>query len=203
MISSGIFEKMPSRMQLLVFLLVLGFLFGGNGLTHAEPRGPGVVHIVSDRLEAHQQDRQVVFSGHVVATQGELTIKGDRLTIFYLENNTGEASDDALAQRVDRIVVEGNVRISQKNTVATGKKAVYYSSDNKVVLTGEPRVRRDTDIIQGTSITLYLDSEKSVVEGGPSGPVEATIFSSGVGGSFNWDGVKKEGSFGTDRDEGG
>lgn len=186
-----------------VILLAAAFFSGGMKLGLAAAQKTDVVHIVSDRLEAHQRDRQVVFLGHVVATQGDLTIKGDRLTIFYMDKKATEATDKDLAAQVDRIVIEGNVRISQNNTVATGQHAVFYSSDNKVVLTGEPRVRRDKDVIQGTSITHFFDSDKSIVDGGPSGRVEATIFTTKPGGSFDRRGIEGAGDSHTDRDQGG
>jgi lipopolysaccharide export system protein LptA len=141
-----------------------------------------VVHIKSDRFEAYQIPRQLVFIGNVVATQGELTIRSERLTIVYLDKKNSEAADINLAGRIDRVEVDGNVRITQKEILATGEHAVYFDRENKVVLTGKPRVERGKDFIQGEKITLFLDSEKSVVEGGPSGPVEATIYSSTSGG---------------------
>jgi lipopolysaccharide export system protein LptA len=141
-----------------------------------------VVRIVSDRLEAYELQRQVIFIGNVVAKQGELTILGDRMTIFYLEGENPGSNDEGLAGKIDRIMVEGSVRITQKNVVATGERAVYFDEENKVVLTGEPKVQQDKNFIQGDKITLFLDSEKSIVEGGPSGPVEATIYRSGSGG---------------------
>jgi lipopolysaccharide export system protein LptA len=164
-----------------------------------------VVRIQSDRLDADQRQQQVVFQGNVVARQGDLTIQGDRLTVFYLKEDAAEVKADNLARRVDRIVVEGNVRISQRDCVATGEHAVYHRSENKVVLTGQPEVRRERDVISGTSITLFLASQKSVVEGGPSGPVEATIFTpEEEGGGFIDEGsAEATGHSATESGEGG
>jgi lipopolysaccharide export system protein LptA len=184
-------------------LVALVVMVGGFCQGWAEPLKADVVHIVSDRFEAYQQERQVIFIGNVVATQGDLIIKGERMTIFYLEEDSAGVNDKELGARIERIKVEGSVRIAQKDTLATGNQAVYYSSDNKVVLTGKPRVKRNKDFIQGERITLFLDSEKSIVEGGPSGPVEATIYSSTTGGSIDRGSVKGVGRSGTDADEGG
>jgi lipopolysaccharide export system protein LptA len=162
-----------------------------------------VVRIVSDRLEAYEQQRQVIFIGNVVAKQGELTILGDRMTIFYLAVENPESSDEGLAAKIDRIMVEGSVRITQKNVVATGERAVYFSEENKVVLTGEPKVQQDKNFIQGDKITLFLDSEKSIVEGGPSGPVEATIYRSASGGPIDRASATGEGISGSGSDTGG
>ena len=180
--SHSIHKTWIQPIQSLIFLIILYLLFGGlcSGQT-IEPESD-VVHIVSDRFEAYELQRQLVFIGNVVATQGELTIRGQRMTIVYLDEKNSDPTDINLAGRIDRVEVDGNVRITQKEILATGEHAVYFDRENKVVLTGQPRVERGKDFIQGEKITLFLDSEKSVVEGGPSGPVEATIYSSTSGG---------------------
>lgn len=43
------------------------------------------IQIVSDRLDAYNEKRMVVFSGNAVATQGERTIRADALTLYYKE----------------------------------------------------------------------------------------------------------------------
>lgn len=182
---------------------MLGLLFTALFQVQAAPAKRDTIHIVSDRLEAYQQKQQVIFIGHVVAKQGELTIRGDRMTIFYLEDKPAEAKDDDLGGSVERIDVEGNVRITHKNTLATGQHAVYYRSENKFVLTGKPRVQQKENFIQGDKITHFLDSEKSIVEGGPSGPVEATIFSTASGGSVDRSSAAGDGESGTDGNTGG
>lgn len=145
----------------------------------AQPEKTEPIHITSDQVEALQQQHQMVFSGHVVATQRDLTVRGDRLTVFYSEKPAGGKKSSDLGGPVERIVVEGNVQITQGDRVATGKVATYYRAENKVILTGDPRVVRNQDSIQGERITLFLDTEKSIVEGGPSGRVQAAIYSTG------------------------
>ena len=150
----------------------------------AEPDKAEPIHITSDQVEAFQQQHQVVFSGHVVATQKDIVVRGDKMTVFYVDKGQGDAKGSDLGGgSVDKIVVEGNVQITQGERVATGQVATYYRADNKVVLTGDPRVVRNQDSIQGDRITLFLDSEKSIVESGPSGRVQATIYSSGPKGA--------------------
>ena len=166
----------------LLFLAIIWLLF--SGMSHGQDKvaKDAPVHIVSDSLEAYQQQQKVVFIGHVVAKQGELTIRGDRMTVFYVKEEKSPSKEENLAGKIDRIEVDGNVHITQKKIVATGEHVVYFSEENKIVLTGKPRVEQGKDSIQGEKITLFLDTEKSVVEGGPSRPVEATIYSSTSGG---------------------
>ena len=187
---------------LVVFLFALGTAPGrAQQQKAAQPDNKEPIHITSDQVEAFQQQRQIVFSGHVIATQKDIVVRGDKMTVFYVEKSQGDAKgseksrgeakgSDLGNSSVDHIVVEGNVQITQGERVATGKVATYYRAENKVVLTGDPRVVRNQDSIQGERITLFLDSEKSIVESGPSGRVQATIYSSGPKGAA--DGSKRE-----------
>ena len=171
--------------QAIILAIIWLLLSGASHGQTAAPKDDAPVHIVSDKLEAYQQQQKVIFIGNVVAKQGELTIRGDRMTIYYLEKGNPKPNEEGLAGKLDRIEVDGGVHITQKTIVATAEHVVYFDEENKIVLTGKPRVERGKDSIQGDKITLFLDSEKSVVEGGPSRPVEATIFSSTSGGSFD------------------
>jgi lipopolysaccharide export system protein LptA len=177
-----IVKKCQTCTYSLLFLAIIWLLFSGISSGQDKVTKDAPIHIVSDSLEAYQQQQKVVFIGHVVAKQGELTVRGDRMTVFYLKEEKSESKEESLAGKVDRVEVDGNVHITQKEIVATGEHVVYFSQENKIVLTGKPRVEQGKDSIQGEKITLFLDTEKSVVEGGPSRPVEATIFSSTSGG---------------------
>ena len=178
-------KKCKTYTHSVIVLAIMWLLF--SGLSHGQAKAPkdAPVHIVSDRLEAYQQQQKVIFIGNVLAKQGELTIRGDRMTIFYLEEANSKSNEESLAGKIDRIEVDGGVHISQKKIVATGEHVVYFHEENKIILTGKPRVEQGKDSVQGDKITLFLDTEKSVVEGGPSRPVEATIYSSSSGGSVD------------------
>jgi lipopolysaccharide export system protein LptA len=162
---------------LTVLLLAGGTLPSQAQQKTGHPEQSEPIHITSDRVEAFQQQRQVIFIGHVVATQKDTTIWGDKMTVFYAEKNPGAKQSSDLGGPVDHIVVEGNVRITQGDRVATSEVATYYQADNKVILTGHPRATRNQDIITGERIIYFLDSDKSIVESGPSGRVQATLHS--------------------------
>jgi lipopolysaccharide export system protein LptA len=168
----------------LVVLLTAGGTAPGRAQqASAEPEKPEPIHITSDRMEALQQQRQVIFIGHVVATQKDTTIGGDKMTVFYAEKPPGAKQSADLGGPVDHIVMEGNVRITQGDRVMTSEGATYYRADNKVILTGNPRAVKNQDVITGERIIYFLDSEKSIVESGPSGRVQATLHSGGLKGA--------------------
>lgn len=130
---------------------------GGSG---REP-----VEIVADQLEADDAAKTLVFSGHAVAKQGDVTIHSDRLTIY----STGQDGD------LQRIVAEGNVRITQGDRLATGGRAEYFRADERIVLTGSPRVSEGQNSVQGHEIVLFIKENRSVVKGGQDSRVNAVF----------------------------
>jgi lipopolysaccharide export system protein LptA len=141
------------------------------------------IQISSDRLEVSQKEGTVLFEGNVVAQQDNLTMTGKRLTIFAVKGATKgvkvNVEQQGVAERIDRIEVEGEVKIAQGDKMATCDKAVYYRQEQKIILTGSPRVSQGRDALQGRLITLYLLEERSVVEGGAQNPVQAVIYPEG------------------------
>ena len=130
-----------------------------------ESQNRGPIEVSSDRLEADDVAQTVIFSGNAIATQDDVTISGDRLTVKY----TGEKRE------VEQMVAEGTVRIVQGTRVATAEKAVLYHAEERIVLTGSPRVSEGDNFIQGQEITIYLNDKRSVVTGGAGGRVNAVF----------------------------
>ncbi|MBC8017472.1 MAG: lipopolysaccharide transport periplasmic protein LptA [Verrucomicrobia bacterium] len=121
------------------------------------------INIKSNELSADNKGKTAVFSGKVVAKQGDITIFCDKMTVYY-----GAVQGD-----VDKIEADGNVRIVQGNRTGLAAHAVYDSREGKITLTGGgPKVMQGTDTVSGEVITYFINDERSSVTGGR---VEATI----------------------------
>jgi lipopolysaccharide export system protein LptA len=121
------------------------------------------ITIKSNDLAADNKGKTAVFSGKVVAKQGDVTIFCDRMTVYY-----GATQGD-----VDKIEADGNVRIVQENRTGQSSHAVYESKLGKITLTGgTPKVMQGADTVTGEVITYFVDDERSSVTGGR---VEAVI----------------------------
>jgi lipopolysaccharide export system protein LptA len=129
----------------------------------SENRGP--VEVSSDRMEADDQAQTLIFAGNAVASQDDVTIYGDRLTVKY----RGEKRE------IEQVIAEGAVRIVQGGRVATGEKAVLYHLEERIVMTGSPVVRDGENFVKGQKITIYLNDKRSVVTGGSGGRVNAVF----------------------------
>jgi lipopolysaccharide export system protein LptA len=121
------------------------------------------ITVKSNNLTADNKGKTAVFTGKVVAKQGDVTIFCDKLTVYY-GNTQGE---------VDKIEADGNVRIVQENRTGLASHAVYESKQGRITLTGgNPKVMQGADTVTGEVITYFIDDERSSVTGGR---VEAVI----------------------------
>lgn len=154
----------------LAVTIVTAVIVGGLAASalHAAPEGRRnatnlPITIKSNELSADNKGKTAVFSGKVVAKQGDITIFCDRMTVYY-GSNQGD---------VDKIEADGNVRIVQENRTGLASHAVYESRLGRITLSGgSPKVMQGADTVSGEIITYFLDDERSSVSGGR---VEAVI----------------------------
>ena len=185
------------------FLALAGLLvifWAGSHLAYgAAPKKPGPekevpLHITAARLEAEQIKGIVTFTGSVKAVYGDATLYSDQLQVFFKtkpelpkgaakppQEKAGESPlGDVGAEKIDRIVAKGNVRMVQEDRVATGDQAIYYKDRDEVVLTGNPQLWRAENTLKGERIIFNLETKKVLVESSPQRRVEALLYSQGT-----------------------
>ncbi|HVO66862.1 MAG TPA: LptA/OstA family protein [Syntrophales bacterium] len=138
------------------------------------------IQIVSDRLDAYNDKKLVIFSGNAIATKGDIIIKSDSLLLNYKKDprmpekngahgisNTGD---------LEKIEAKGHVTIKQGERIVTGDDAVFYQDTQKIIMTGNAVMREGRNIIHGDRIVVYLNEDRGVVEGLEKNRVNATIY---------------------------
>lgn len=157
-------------------LMALGLLLAVNiqavAQTGVGPKNPlrknEPIQIVSDKMEAFQTSRMVVFSGNAVAQQGDVRIQADRLSIYYKDSGDpkGKKVDPGMEQAGDleKIVASGYVVITQKEVLATGNEAVYYQDTARFVMTGNPVLQQEKSVIKGCRVIIQVDENRGKVE---------------------------------------
>ena len=165
--------------------------------------GKEPILISADQLDFDWQNNKVVYRGKVHATQGDLVIDCDTLTINFLrpESKAEKAgASPAKASAPDRkqalptasdpkqggagprsptlrdIVAEGHVVITQKGRRATGGIAVFSQQLRQLVLGGDPVLRDGPNEVTGDRIVVYVDEGRSVVESSGSKRVSAVLY---------------------------
>lgn len=166
--------------------------------------GKEPILISADQLDFDWQNNKVVYRGKVHATQGDLVIDSDTLTINFLRPDAKESGGDggrreakgsADAAKVPSrgpkaadgevapkrsptlrdVVAEGHVVITQKGRRATGGVAVFSQQLRQLVLGGDPVLRDGPNEITGDRIVVYVDEGRSVVESSKSKRVSAVL----------------------------
>lgn len=119
--------------------------------------------VSSDRMEADNTSRIVVFKGNVEAVE-DFLLCSDELRINYGKKD-----------EISEIVATGKVRIFQEGKTAKSDKAIYDRVKRTLVLTGSPVVEQCADIVTGDKIIFYIDDDRALVEGSDGGRVRAVI----------------------------
>lgn len=123
------------------------------------------IHIRSHDLEFFYEEKRIQYRGNVVVTQGDMTLKSDRLTVLY-EDPAPAAADTTTQQRLKRIVAEGRVEITSGGRRATSRKAIFNQQKRTVTLRGNAVLQEGSSQVKGDIVTVFLDENRSIVKGG-------------------------------------
>jgi lipopolysaccharide export system protein LptA len=95
------------------------------------------------------------------------------MNVFLASRNASQGSSErSTPGRLERIVAQGTVVITQPARHATGDQLVYTASEEKFVLTGGPPSIFDAERgkITGDSLTFYKRDDRVLVEGRATSP---------------------------------
>lgn len=153
-----------------------GSPFGGMGGDSKEP-----IKIDANKLDVLDKDNKAVFSGNVVAVQGETTVRCSVMTVFYEGRGQGGAPKPAqpAAQgqnqandgAIKRIECTGPVTVVSKTQAATSDNAVFDRANNKVIMTGNvalndgPNITRGDQLVYDTQTGVANVTSKGRVQG--------------------------------------
>jgi lipopolysaccharide export system protein LptA len=181
---------MPGRfIRIIIFAGVLMAVLyqpgGALGETKQKPRieRSEPIQIVSDRMEAYNEKRMVVFSGNAVATQGERIIRAERLTLYYREDRKAAGRSSTGVEgtgNLERVEAKGHVTITEGERVVTGEEAVFEQDTQKITMTGGAVLREGANIIRGDRIVVFLNENRGLVDSVENRRVTATIYPGGT-----------------------
>lgn len=131
------------------------------------------IKIDADRLDVYDKEGRAVFTGNVIAIQGDTTMHCTVMDVFYEQNKGqdgekkapspgGMASDSS----VKKIFCKGPVTITTKTQTATGDRAEFDRTINKVFLIGNAALTDGPNVTRGERVAYDLDTGVANVEGG-------------------------------------
>jgi lipopolysaccharide export system protein LptA len=125
------------------------------------------VLIEADQMISREQDDSVIFLGAVEASQGDITIRSDEMTVYYAGD--GNEKEKGMASELKKLLCKGNVEISRGDWLGTGDHMVYYAKKRKIILSGNAKAWQGRNMVSGEKIIHYLDEQRTMVEQGENG----------------------------------
>ncbi|MFJ5368032.1 LptA/OstA family protein [Bosea sp. CER48] len=161
---------------------------GGLGGDSKEP-----IKIDADKLDVLDKENKAVFTGNVVAVQGETTVRCSVMTVLYegraggqggagsnraatpapapapaANGGNGQANDSS----IKRILCKGPVTVVSKTQAATSDNAEFDRANNVVIMTGNVALNDGPNITRGEKLTYNTVTGVANVETNKGGRVQ-------------------------------
>jgi lipopolysaccharide transport protein LptA len=147
------------KFRLLPALMLLGAVALGRAQTAdvdagAETPPPGSTLIASDELHMDQVTHVAVYTGNVVVTGTNFTMKCQEMTVNFDK-----------ADKIDNIVAKGDVVINQPGRVTRAGQAIYYHDEDMFDLTDQPMINDNGKTIAAPEIIIYRTKQSIRTKG--------------------------------------
>lgn len=161
-----------------------------DGLPIGKHNSKTPIEITSDTLDVLQETNQAVFSGHVVAIQGDVRLTADKMTVTYAKSagskSTGDkkqdkkvatdtkaASDTKKAAEtsppkgaIKKIDVVGKIFLATQQETARGETGVYDVEHQEIKLNDNVMLTRGQNVLKGDHLVYSFATGKSQISGG-------------------------------------
>jgi lipopolysaccharide export system protein LptA len=124
------------------------------------------IEIVADKLTVEQAAGRATFVGNVVAEQGEMVLRSDRLIVYYLLGDETATS----TQSIRRIEVDGNVTITSAEETAVGDRGFYDVVGERIELAGNVVLTRESNVISGDLLEIDVARQVATMTAGSEQP---------------------------------
>lgn len=128
------------------------------------------IEISADRLEVRSRDDVAVFEGRVEAVQEDLTLRADRVTVYYDRKPEGAGEGDA--PPISRIDAAGKVTLISPSENVSANWGVYDMTQRIVTLGGSVVLNRGDVVVRGDRLQVNLDSGVTRLETASTGTGE-------------------------------
>jgi len=129
------------------------------------------VDVTADRIEVQDRADRALFVGNVHATQAELVLDTDRLTVAYSNKPgaSGATSSAAGGVQIHRLDAAGGVVVHSPSETAKGDLGIYDLDRKLITIIGNVRLTQKDNLVTGQRLVINLDTGRAVVDGGPPG----------------------------------
>lgn len=126
--------------------------------------GKPPIAITAERSDWDLKARTARFSGSVVVRRADVELRCAALEVRYAD-----------AERIDRVVATGDVRVTQGPRAAQAVAAELVGATGELTLTGAPQLTEGPNTLAGSRIVLRLDDERASCEGASGQPCRLVV----------------------------
>jgi lipopolysaccharide export system protein LptA len=171
-------DKKVYSLILFIILLTAPCTYADNNFISKQSDEP--IEITSNRMEAFNEKKLVVFYGNAIAKQGNKILKADQLNLYYKKEpgkkvKVGTTETEGTGD-LEKVEAKGNVSLTQGGRTATGDEAIYLRDSGKVIMTGNAVLNEGKNSIRGDRVILFINEERGVVESNTKKQVKAIIY---------------------------
>ncbi len=139
---------------LMLLALSLGHAQTADVDTGAVTPAPGSTVIESDELHMDQTTHVAVFTGNVVVTGTNFTLRCQEMMVNFDKTD-----------KIDNILAKGDVVIVQPGRVTRSGQAIYYRDEDKFDLTDQPMINDNGKTIAAPEIIIYRTRQSIYTKG--------------------------------------
>jgi len=120
------------------------------------------VQVSAERMEWHNQRQTGIYLGEVEASQGELRLESESLTLF--RGPDGQLIQ-ALAESSDGLAYMRDLpSLDEPQVEAWAHSIDYHPAEEKIILTGQAKLIQGNDSFRGHRLTYFLTSQDLTAE---------------------------------------
>ncbi|WP_187428547.1 Lipopolysaccharide export system protein LptA [Roseobacter fucihabitans] len=113
------------------------------------------VEVTAENLSVDQATGTAIFTGNVVAAQGEMRLSSKRLLVVYREDTQG----------IERMEATGDVVLVSGPDAAESERADYNIDDGTIVMRGNVLLTQGPSALTADKMTVQLDSGTAQMAG--------------------------------------
>ncbi len=131
------------------------------------------INISADKLDYFDKEQKAIYTGNVVAVQGDTRLNASVLTIFFDRKPTAAGAPAAPSSAtagpggansgLRRMEGKGPIAITSKDQIGTGDALVYDKPQNKFMLIGNVALSQGENVTRGDQLTYDLSTGQAVV----------------------------------------
>ncbi len=129
------------------------------------------VKIEAASLEVRDKEKIATFSGNVIVTQGDTTMKCKSLIVHYDTDSKSSGMKTAQpgpggSSSIKKLEALGGVFVTQKDQTATGNKGLFDMKSNTITLDGNVLITQNQNVLKGERLVVDMATGAARVEGG-------------------------------------